>query len=150
MESVKLRIKKLDTTGDIRLPGYATPGSSGMDVRAFLPDPVDLAPGQRFAVPTGLAVEVPMGYELQVRPRSGLALKYGVTCLNTPGTIDADYRGELKVILANLGAETFRIVSGDRIAQLVLCAVSKAKIVLADELSDTDRGEGGFGHTGRD
>jgi dUTP diphosphatase len=149
MESVKVRIKKLDTTGDLRLPGYATPGSSGMDVRAFLPDPVDLAPGQRFAVPTGLAVEVPMGYELQVRPRSGLALKYGVTCLNTPGTIDADYRGELKVILANLGAETFRIASGDRIAQLVLCAVAKAKIVLADELSDTDRGEGGFGHTGR-
>ncbi len=150
MESVKVRIKKLDTTDDLRLPGYATPGSSGMDVRAFLPGPVDLAPGQRFAVPTGLAVEVPMGYELQVRPRSGLALKYGVTCLNTPGTIDADYRGELKVILANLGAETFRIASGDRIAQLVLCAVAKAKIVVAEELSDTDRGDGGFGHTGRD
>ena len=149
MDKISLRIKKLDPSSEVIPPAYETPGSSGMDVRAFIPEPVELAPGARIAVPTGMAVEVPVGYEIQVRPRSGLALKYGVTCLNTPGTIDADYRGELKIILANLGAESFRIENGDRIAQLVVNSVTRADVLLVDELSETDRGAGGFGHTGR-
>ncbi len=150
MDKVTIRIRKLDPDRPMELPAYATPGSSGMDVRACLDEPMELKPGDRFAAPTGLAVEIPMGYEIQVRPRSGMALKYGVTCLNTPGTIDADYRGELKIILANLGQESFTIADGDRIAQLVVAAVARADIQTAEKLSDTVRGEGGFGHTGRD
>ncbi len=131
------------------LPAYATVGSSGMDVRADLVAPIELTPLQRYLVPTGLFIEIPAGYEAQVRPRSGLAVKQGITCLNTPGTIDADYRGEIKVILINLSNETQVIQSGDRIAQLVFQKVEKIQLVEAVEISATQRGDGGFGHTGK-
>lgn len=121
-----------------------------MDLRAAVPEdaPLQIAPGGRFAVPTGLVMEIPQGFEGQVRPRSGLALKSGITCLNTPGTIDSDYRGEVKVILANLGAEPFAVTRGMRIAQLVIAPVVQARIVMQDSLSETARGAGGFGSTG--
>lgn len=131
------------------LPAYATAGSSGMDVRADLAAPIELTPLQRYMVPTGLFFEIPEGYEAQVRPRSGLAVKQGITCLNTPGTIDADYRGEIKVILINLSNETQVIQPGDRIAQLVFQKVEKIQLVEAVEIAATERGEGGFGHTGK-
>jgi dUTP pyrophosphatase len=131
------------------LPSYESGLAAGADLRAFLPEPLVLAPGARYAVPTGLRIELPEGYEAQVRPRSGLALKKGLTCLNSPGTIDADYRGEVKVILINLGAEEAVIESGDRIAQLVVAPVSRASFVAAGELRATDRGSGGFGSTGK-
>ena len=131
------------------LPAYATAGSSGMDVRADLAAPIELTPLQRYMVPTGLFIEIPAGYEAQVRPRSGLAVKQGITCLNTPGTIDADYRGEIKVILINLSNETQVIQPGDRIAQLVFQKVEKIQLVEAVEIAVTERGEGGFGHTGK-
>jgi dUTP pyrophosphatase len=131
------------------LPEYATAGSSGMDVRAFIAEPVVLAPMQRALVATGLFVELTEGFEIQVRPRSGLAIKQGITCLNSPGTVDADYRGELKVILINLSTENQTINSGDRIAQLVFAAVAKASFNLVDSINETDRGVGGFGSTGR-
>ena len=130
------------------LPVYATTGSSGMDIRANLETPIQLKPLQRTLVPTGLFLEIPHGYEAQVRPRSGLAIKQGITCLNTPGTIDADYRGELKVILINLSDQEQSITNGDRIAQLVFQQVEKVSLELVDILSDTERGNGGFGHTG--
>lgn len=131
------------------LPSYATPLSAGMDVRANLPDgPVSIPPGGRALVPTGLYMALPAGWECQVRPRSGLALKHGVTVLNAPGTIDADYRGEVGVILVNLGSESFMINSGDRIAQLVFASCLKATLEPTDSLDATERGEGGFGHTG--
>lgn len=131
------------------LPAYATDGSSGMDVRAYIEEALQLLPLQRTLVPTGLFVEIPVGCEAQVRPRSGLAIKQGITCLNTPGTIDADYRGEIKVILINLSNETQVIQPGDRIAQLVFQKVEKVMLVEVAEISLTDRGEGGFGHTGK-
>jgi dUTP pyrophosphatase len=131
------------------VPSYESPGSAGADLRAFIPSPLVLAPGERAAVPTGLRIELPPGYEAQVRPRSGLALKHGITCLNSPGTIDADYRGEVKVILANLGAKSFTVASGDRIAQLVVAPVARALFQAASSLGSTSRGEGGFGSTGR-
>lgn len=131
------------------LPEYATQGSSGMDVRANIIEALILQPMQRSLVPTGLFIELPEGYEAQMRPRSGLAFKQGITCLNSPGTIDADYRGELKVILINLSNEEQIINPGDRIAQLVFAKVEKATLILVQELSDTQRGEGGFGHTGK-
>ena len=131
------------------LPAYATAGSSGMDVRADLAALIELTPLQRYMVPTGLFIEIPEGYEAQIRPRSGLALKQGITCLNTPGTIDADYRGEIKVILINLSNETQVIQPGDRIAQLVFQKVEKIQLVEAVEIAATERGEGGFGHTGK-
>jgi len=134
---------------DNALPAYATNGAAGMDVRAFLPNEIALGPGERMAVPTGLFFQIPAGYECQVRPRSGLALKHGTTCLNTPGTIDSDYRGELMIILINLGREPFTIASGDRVAQLVFSPVIQANLLLKEELSTTERGEGGFGSTGR-
>ena len=130
------------------LPSYATDGASGMDVRAHLREPVALAPLERKLIPTGLFVEIPLGYEIQVRPRSGLALKQGITCLNSPGTIDADYRGEIGVILINLSAEKQLIQPGDRIAQLVLQQVARAEWNASTELSVTARSDGGFGHTG--
>lgn len=131
------------------LPKYETSLSAGMDLRAFQPDgPVTLKPLQRGLVRTGLYMELPAGYEAQVRPRSGLALKKGITVLNSPGTIDADYRGEICVILINLSDEEFIISDGDRIAQMVIAAHEQAEIVEVDELSDSERGEGGFGHTG--
>ena len=131
------------------LPEYATIGSSGMDIRASLVEPLVLQPMARDLVPTGLFVEIPLGYEIQIRPRSGLAIKQGITCLNTPGTIDADYRGEIKVILINLSAEPQTIQPGDRIAQMVLQKVEQIQWVPATELGSSERGEGGFGSTGK-
>ena len=131
------------------LPSYATSGSSGMDVRADLAEPLTLKPMERNLVPTGLFMEIPQGYEVQVRPRSGLALKQGLTCLNTPGTIDADYRGEVKIILVNLSREEQVIHHGDRIAQLVVQKVENATLTLVTELEVTERNAGGFGHTGK-
>ena len=128
-------------------PSYATDGAAGLDVVAA--EDVTLAPGQRHAVATGFSIAIPEGYEVQVRPRSGLALKHGITCLNTPGTIDHDYRGEVKVILANLGADHFEVRRGERIAQLVPAPVLKASFTPVDQLTDTARGTGGFGSTGQ-
>jgi dUTP pyrophosphatase len=131
------------------LPAYATVGSSGLDVRANIENPITLQSLERTLVPTGLFVEIPLGFEIQVRPRSGLAVKQGLTCLNTPGTIDADYRGEIKVILINLSQEPQIIQPGDRIAQLVLQAIELIEWKSVDQLNETDRGSGGFGHTGK-
>lgn len=131
------------------LPAYATAGSSGLDVRANIDAPITLASLERTLVPTGLFVAIPQGYEIQVRPRSGLAVKQGLTCLNTPGTIDADYRGEIKVILINLSQEPQVIQPGDRIAQLVLQAIDIIQWQPVEQLDETDRGSGGFGHTGK-
>jgi dUTP pyrophosphatase len=130
------------------LPSYATVGSSGMDIRAFISEPLVLQPSERLLVPTGLFVEIPLGYEIQIRPRSGLAIKQGITCLNTPGTIDADYRGEIKVILINLSKEPQTILPGDRIAQMVVQKVEQVQWVAVDELNESERGSGGFGSTG--
>lgn len=131
------------------LPAYATVGASGLDVRANIEQPLTLQSLERTLVPTGLFVEIPLGYEIQVRPRSGLAVKQGLTCLNTPGTIDADYRGEIKVILINLSQEPQIIQPGDRIAQLVLQAIELIEWKAVEQLNETDRGSGGFGHTGK-
>lgn len=132
------------------LPRYETSLSAGMDLRAFLPDgPISLAPMQRGLVKTGLFIELPAGYEAQIRPRSGLALKKGITVLNSPGTIDADYRGEICIILINLSNETFIVEDGERIAQMVVAKHEQADVVEVLELSDTERGTGGFGHTGK-
>ena len=131
------------------LPAYATQGSSGLDLRAFITEPVQLAPLERALIPTGLHIALPTNWEAQVRPRSGLAIKQGLTCLNTPGTIDADYRGELKVILINLSNEIQVIQDGDRIAQIVFQQVEKMEWQLVENLDTTQRGEGGFGHTGK-
>jgi len=147
MTAITIALKRLPHGQDLPLPAYASTGAAGMDIVAA--EDLDLAPGARAAVATGFAIAIPDGYEVQVRPRSGLALKHGVTCLNTPGTIDHDYRGEVKVILANLGSETFRINRGDRIAQLVPAPVQRAAFALVDDLDDTVRGTGGFGSTGR-
>ncbi len=132
-----------------RLPEYQTEGSAGADLCARLVTAVELAPGARFLVSTGLRIQLPTGYEAQVRSRSGLAAKYGVSCLNSPGTIDSDYRGEIKVILQNHGAEPYTISDGDRIAQLVIAPVSQASFIEAEHLAGSDRGSGGFGSTGR-
>ena len=131
------------------LPAYATEGSSGMDVRAYIESDITLQPLQRNLISTGLYIELPQGYEAQVRPRSGLALKQGITCLNSPGTVDADYRGELKIILINLSNEPQVIHPGDRIAQMVIQKVEQVTLVQVNEISSTMRGEGGFGHTGK-
>lgn len=131
------------------LPAYATVHSAGMDLRAYLTSPVVLKPMERKIIPTGLYIEIPEGYEAQIRPRSGMAIKHGITCLNTPGTIDADYRGEIGVILINLSEEEFTINNGERICQMVINKYEKAHLVLVDELSESGRGEGGFGHTGK-
>ncbi|MGE6697118.1 dUTP diphosphatase [Hyphomonas sp. NPDC076900] len=151
MTDVTVQVLPLPHFAGLDLPAYETAGSAGMDVRAAVPDrePVVLAPGQRAMVPTGLSVAIPEGYEIQVRPRSGLAAKHGLTCLNTPGTIDSDYRGEIKVILINLGAEPFTIQRGERIAQLVLAPVTRLAWSQVDQLGETARGAGGFGSTGR-
>ena len=130
------------------LPAYATEGASGMDIRAYLSEDISLAPLQRVLVPTGIYLSIPAGYEVQVRPRSGLALKQGLTCLNTPGTIDADYRGEVGVILINLSGETQVVRDGDRIAQLVVQRVARAEWRVVEVLAETERNAGGFGHTG--
>jgi dUTP pyrophosphatase len=131
------------------LPEYATAGSSGMDIRADLTNPVHLQPLERILVPTGLFIELPAGYEAQIRPRSGMAIKQGITCLNTPGTIDADYRGEIKIILINLSQEEQVISHGDRVAQMVIQPVEKIRWMAAEQLEVTERNAGGFGHTGK-
>lgn len=145
-ERVGVRIKRLPHGEGLALPAYATPGAAGMDVLAA--EDVMLAPGARHAVATGLAMAIPAGFELQVRPRSGLALKHGISLANAPGTIDSDYRGELKVILVNLGQESFAVARGDRIAQLVLAPVTRGMWEEVDDLDATARGLGGFGSTG--
>lgn len=146
-EPIRIAVQRLPNGDDLPLPAYATNGAAGMDIVAA--EDIVLEPGTRAAVATGFALAIPTGYEVQVRPRSGLALKHGVTCLNTPGTIDSDYRGEVKVILANLGQESFAVRRGDRIAQLVPAPVLRAELALAETLDDTARGVGGFGSTGR-
>ncbi len=144
----KLTVKIINRSGNT-LPAYATEGSSGMDIRADIATPVSLQPLERSLIPTGLFIELPLEYEAQVRPRSGLAIKQGITCLNSPGTVDSDYRGELKVILINLSNEPQIINNGDRIAQLVFQKVEKAGLIQVDEINETKRGDGGFGHTGK-
>lgn len=145
-----LGVVRLPHGHDLALPAYETAGAAGMDLRAGVPQdqPLILPPGRRAAIPTGLVLEIPQGFEGQIRPRSGLALKHGLTCLNTPGTIDCDYRGEVKVILINLGEEEFAVERGMRIAQLVLAPVSQLLVEERDSASDTARGAGGFGSTG--
>jgi len=144
---IRIELKRLPHGEGLPLPAYATKGAAGMDVVSA--EELTLAPGARAAVATGFAIAIPAGHEVQVRPRSGLALKRGVTCLNTPGTIDSDYRGEVKVILVNLGQEPFAIARGDRIAQLVPAVVLRATLDEVATLDDTSRGAGGFGSTGR-
>ena len=144
---IRIELKRLPHGEGLPLPAYATDGAAGMDVVAA--EALTLAPGERAAVATGFAIAIPAGHEVQVRPRSGLAFKHGVTCLNTPGTIDSDYRGEVKVILANLGQEPFAIARGDRIAQLVPAVVLRASLDEVATLDDTLRGARGFGSTGR-
>lgn len=139
---------KIVNTSDNPLPQYETSGSAGVDLRAQLQEPVMLKPLQRALIPTGLYLELPDSYEAQIRPRSGLALKKGVTVLNSPGTIDSDYRGEIKIILINLSNETTIINTGERIAQLIVAKYEKVSFKDVDELNETERGEGGFGHTG--
>lgn len=148
MTAVTVTVQRLPHGAGLPLPEYATAGSAGLDLLAANADPVTLAPGARILVPTGLAIALPQGYEAQVRPRSGLALKNGITVLNSPGTVDADYRGEIGVILANLGAEPFAISRGMRIAQMVVAPVTQIAWAEADALPDTVRGAGGYGSTG--
>lgn len=146
MSKVKVRIINQSSNP---LPEYVTEGSAGMDLRANLESPITIRPMERLLIPTGLFIELPLDYEAQVRPRSGLAIKYGLTCLNSPGTIDADYRGELKVVLINLSTEDHTILHGDRVAQMVIHKVEKVKWKEVKKISATTRGEGGFGHTGK-
>jgi dUTP pyrophosphatase len=148
MSSVPVRVKCLDHFEDLSLPRYESLQAAGMDVQAAVAEDVILQPGERTLVPTGLCMALATGWEVQVRPRSGLAIKKGITCLNSPGTIDADYRGEVQVILANMGQEPFTIERGMRIAQLVLAPVWQAEWLVVDELDETERGFSGFGSTG--
>ncbi|MEW6196615.1 MAG: dUTP diphosphatase [Bacteroidota bacterium] len=149
MEELKIKVHKISPDfSDIPLPEYSTEGSSGLDLRAAVEEDLIIEKGKFELVPTNLRVEIPFGYEIQVRPRSGLAAKYGIGVLNTPGTIDSDYRGEIKVILFNFGSQDFVIKRGDRIAQMVLSKVYKARFEETFDLEESKRGEGGFGHTG--
>ncbi len=141
-------VRRLPHGRDLPLPAYATAGAAGLDVVAAVAEPVTLAPGERRLIPTGLAIALPAGYEAQVRPRSGLALKHGIALVNSPGTIDEDYRGEVGIILINLGSDSFTINRGDRIAQIVVAPVTRALLAEVDDLPDTARGAGGFGSTG--
>mgnify|MGYP001567749000 FL=1 len=145
-----LGLKRLPHADAIDLPAYETAGAAGMDLRAAVPSdqPLTLAPGKRALVPTGFVMEIQLGFEVQIRPRSGLAFKNGITCLNTPGTIDSDYRGEVKVLLVNLGEEAFTIERGMRVAQMVIAPVTQVVVAEVTETSDTQRGAGGFGSTG--
>lgn len=147
-ESVTIRITREPGCEDLPLPSYETEHAAGMDVRAAVREPLTLAPQERALVPTGLRIALPPGVEAQIRPRSGLAIKHGVTMLNTPGTIDADYRGEIRLIVINLGQEPYTIRRGDRIAQMVIAPVLRVQWDLVDALEETSRGDGGFGHTG--
>ena len=144
----QIDIKCLPENGAV-VPSYETIGSAGADIRAFLEESVTIKPFERAMIPTGLKFEIPLGYEMQIRPRSGLAAKRGITVLNTPGTIDSDYRGEVKIILINLGKDDFIVNNGDRIAQAVIAPVTQGKFTVVNELSSTSRGEGGFGSTGK-
>jgi len=146
MERLEIVVKKKD---GVALPSYATEASSGLDLEAFLDEPVVLEPFARALIPTGISLSIPLGFEAEIRPRSGIAHRYGVTVLNTPGTIDADYRGEVKVLLINLGNQPFIINNGDRIAQMVFQRIVPINWKLAEELPDTKRGQGGFGSTGK-
>lgn len=145
---INVPVRVLPHGEGLELPAYATRGASGVDLMAAVEAPVELGPGERMVVPTGLCLSIPKGYEGQVRPRSGLALKHGLTCLNTPGTIDSDYRGEIRVILINLGQERVRIEHGMRIAQLVFAPIARATWTPTTALDSSERGAGGFGHTG--
>ena len=142
----KILIKRLSK--EVSLPKYETSGSSGMDLAAYIDSNININPGQIAIIPTGLALSIPKGFEVQIRPRSGLAAKQKISVLNTPGTIDSDYRGEIKVILINLGQETFKVEKGLRIAQMVVCPIVRAQLKEVDDLSETERGKGGFGSTG--
>jgi len=147
---VPVKIKRLSNEfNDIPLPSYSTRGSSGVDVRAAVKEDVIIPNGELRLIPTNLSVEIPEGYEIQVRPRSGLAANHGIGILNSPGTIDSDYRGEIKIIVMNLGREEFKISRGDRIAQMVVSKVYKAEFLVSEDLEESIRGNGGFGHTGR-
>ena len=146
--TLTVQIKPLENFGDLPLPKFETALAAGADLRAALEADMVLAPDARALVPTGFAMALPAGYEAQIRPRSGLAYKHGITCLNTPGTIDADYRGEVKVLLINHGSEPFTITRGERIAQMVIAAITQPAFVQVETLDDTVRGEGGFGSTG--
>ena len=139
---------KIVNTSDNPIPEYATEGSAGLDLRSSVSQPVVLQKKKKKMIPTGLFLEIPEGYEVQVRPRSGMAIKHGITCLNSPGTVDSDYRGEIKIILINLSSEPHTINTGDRIAQMVVAKVEKAILKTTNQLQSTARGEGGFGHTG--
>ena len=143
---VKILVKKFDK--NIKLPAYKTSGSSGMDLMAYIKNKITINPGKIALVPTGIAVAIPENYEIQIRPRSGLAAKKSISVLNTPGTIDSDYRGEIKIILINLSKKSFVVKSGDRVAQMILCPVVKAKLKVVKDLPKTIRGKGGFGSTG--
>ncbi len=145
---MKIQFKKLPHAEDLPLPSYESEYAAGMDIRAALEEPITLQPGERRLVPSGLKMAMPKGYEAQMRPRSGLAYRNGITMLNTPGTIDADYRGELKMLAVNLGDEAFTINHGDRIAQMVVAPVIQAEVNEVETLSETERGDGGFGSTG--
>ena len=148
-EEIKIKVKRLSEDYlDVPLPHYATPGSAGMDIRAAIKEDVILKPGVVELIPTNISVEIPVGYEIQVRPRSGLAVNHSIGILNSPGTIDSDYRGEVKIIIMNFGKEDFKISKGDRIAQLIVSKVYTAKIEEVKDLNSSHRGEGGFGHTG--
>lgn len=146
---MKMLVRRLDHGRDLPLPRYETTGSAGMDLRAAISADIVLGPGERAMVPTGLMMAIPAGFEGQVRPRSGLAAKHGVTVVNAPGTVDSDYRGEIAVILINLGREPFTVTRGERIAQMVIAAVTQAEMIEVESLDETARGAGGFGSTGR-
>ena len=149
MPNPRLLVRRTRAAPDLPLPRYETAAAAGLDLRADLDLPLTLGPLERSLVPTGLSLELPPGFEGQIRPRSGLAFKHGITCLNTPGTIDADYRGEVKVLLVNLSSEPFTVIRGERIAQLVVAEVARAELVEVAALSQTHRGAGGFGSTGK-
>ena len=149
-DKIKIKLKRLsEDLSDVPLPYYATSGSAGMDIRAAVKDEILIQPGKVELVPTNISFEIPLGYEIQVRPRSGLAANHSIGILNSPGTIDSDYRGEVKIILMNFGKEDFKISRGDRIAQLIVSKVYTAKIVEVKDLNTSNRGDGGFGHTGK-
>ena len=144
---VKILVKKFDK--DIKLPSYKTSGSSGMDLVAYIKNKITINPGKTAIIPAGIAVAIPKNYEIQIRPRSGLAAKKGISVLNTPGTVDSDYRGEIKIILINLSKKSFVVKSGDRVAQMILCPVAKGKLQVVNNLPKTLRGKRGFGSTGK-
>lgn len=149
MTPVTVRVKRLRESEGVAVPAYMTTHAAGVDLHAAIDAPIHLQPGERVLVPTGLAIELPDGYEAQIRPRSGLAFKHGISLVNTPGTIDPDYRGEISIIVINHGSETFVINAGERIAQMVIAPFIRAVFAEVDSLTETGRGSGGFGHTGR-